>query len=124
MKIDTACADAKCDEQDVPQVRMQREPGQRIVQAACIGKHSDTAQKTVAHKKSKSAALRYPASEPRVYKEHIHRDAAELKWKIPPDVRAVSDDKSQDKLFPYLAGKHDDAAEEKDGIGYACKMSC
>lgn len=107
----------------MPQIRVGRKRFQRIMQPRCVRKHGDPAEQTVAHKECQKSQPGSPFAEPGINKKNIHGDAAELEWKIPPDITAVSDSESKGKLFPYLAAEHEHTAHKEyygRNIGEIC----
>ena len=92
---------------------MHGQGGQRIHKAACIRKYGDTAQKTETHQEGEEHPAGALPAYPRISEQDIHRDAAQLKRKIPPVVCPVIQGECQNKLFPDLAAQHEFAAQEK-----------
>lgn len=108
--------EADADQQDMPQVRVDRKRKIWVMQAAGIGKDRDAAQESIAHEKYEERLPDAPFLQPGVCQEDVHGDAAQLKWKIPPVILTAADVKCQSQLFPYFADKHQDSQEKKEPL--------
>ena len=100
----------------MPEVGVDRQRCQGIMKTAGIGKDRDSSEKGVAHEKRKDHPAQSFPADPGIGDQEIHRDTAELKRKIPPVILSAAKQKSQRKLFPDLAGEHDDAAQKKQPV--------
>ena len=100
----------------MPQVGVYSECGERIMQSACVSKHDNPSQQTVAHEECENSKAGVFVPQPRICEENIHGNAAELERKIPPVVAPASKGECQGKLLPYLAGQHDDTAEKEENV--------
>ena len=92
------------------------------MQTGGIGEDGNSAKQAVAHKKHKKSFLRAAAAQPRISKQDVHWNAAELEWKIPPDIAASADGEGKGKLFPYLAAEHKYAARKEKDVGFIRKI--
>ena len=108
--------DTDQDQQDMPQVGVDGQRGQRVVETAGVCEDGDASQERVGHKECEQDPPGAFPAEPRVKEKEIHGDAAELEREIPPVVTASAEYECQGELFPYLADGHDDSAQEKQYI--------
>lgn len=94
---------------------------QRVMKTGRISEYGNAAQQTIGHKECQQSKPGSSFANPWINQKYIHGDAAELEWKIPPDITAAADGKSKGKLFPYLAAEHKHTAYKEKDVGFIRK---
>lgn len=108
-----------CDKQNMPEIGMNGQDENGIVQAARICKNGDSAQKTETHKEGQ-ACLMQPAFLFVCCKgkkqQKVHGNAAELEGKIPPVVCSVVDEKGKTELLGNFGCEHENCTDTKESV--------
>lgn len=73
------------------------------MKTAGICEHGNPAKHSVAHEKRGKRAADRGIFYPGKYQKYVHRNTAQLEWKIPPIIMSVFDDGGEVPLLPYLA---------------------
>ena len=73
----------------MPEMGVDRERRISVLHSACIRERGDAAQQAVAHEKGEKHKADLLAAQPRVSKQDIHGDAAQLERKIPEVVMSA-----------------------------------